>query len=61
MKNIEIETTTGARVLLNWDNVTYVKESNSQFKDKYREIHFANRKTTVATIETIDSLKEKLK
>mgnify|MGYP001265239413 FL=1 len=60
MKNIEIKTTTGARVLLNWDNVTYVKESNTQFQDKYREIHFANRKTTVATTETIDGLKEKL-
>ena len=60
MKNIEIKTTTGSRVLLNWDNVTYVKEAQTHFADGYREIHFANRKTTVSTQDTIDQLKEKL-
>ena len=60
MKNIEIKTTSGSRVLLNWDNVTYVKEAQSHFNDEYREIHFANRKTTVSTEDTIDQLKEKL-
>ena len=59
--NINIETTGGSTVLVNWDNVNFVQEAVSAFGSKpCTEIHFTNKKV-VGTFEMITSIENKLK
>ena len=59
--NINIETTGGSTVLVNWDNVNFVQEAVSAFGSKpCTEIHFTN-KEIVGTFEMISSIENKLK
>jgi hypothetical protein len=59
--NINIETTGGSTVLVNWDNVNFVQEAVSAFGSKpCTEIHFTNKKV-VGTFEMISSIENKLK
>jgi len=57
MKNIKLTTIADKTVLLNWDNVTYVKATSNHFGDNYSEIHLGEQvvdvKQTIAAIEDI--------
>ena len=40
--NVKLTTTHGKEVLVNWDNVSYVKGTASHFGDVYTEVYFSN-------------------
>ena len=59
--NINIETTAGSSVLVNWDNVNFVQEACSAFGSKpCTEIHFTNKKI-ISVFEKISDIENKLK
>lgn len=57
MKNIKLTTIADKTVLLNWDNVTYVKATSNHFGDNYSEIHMGDQivdvKETITAIEDV--------
>jgi hypothetical protein len=60
MNAITVKTTAGNTVLVNWNNVNYVRPTESYFGEKYNEIHFAGQHKVVSTTETIADIKKKL-
>jgi hypothetical protein len=44
MKKIRLKTTDSNReVIVNWDNVTYVRQTANHFGEPYVELHFTDR------------------
>ena len=64
MKNIELESMSGDKVLVNWDNVTHVTMPENYIMGQIGdmggalEVHFTNKRT-IYTIETMDNIKMK--
>jgi len=59
MKNIKINSMNDHLVLVNWENVHFVKETISAFGEPYREICFSNR-AIISTQETLQEIENKL-
>ena len=65
MKNIELENTSGDKVLVNWDNVTHVGMPQNYLMGQIGdmggclEVMFTNKRS-VLVIETMDEIKMKL-
>ena len=38
--NVKLTTTHGKEVLVNWDNVDYIRETTSHYSEVYTEVHF---------------------
>ena len=58
-KNITINDRDGKVILLNWDNVKFIRESSNYFNEIYSEIQFVSGKP-IDTNETIQQIKEKI-
>ena len=58
MKNIKLTTIADKTVLLNWDNVDYVKYTTSHFGDCYSEIHCGDQIIDVK--ESVEEIEGKL-
>ena len=58
MKNITLTNTgTGRELIVNWDNVDFVKETESVYGDAYVEVHFGDQYVDVKeTLEEIENL-----
>ena len=60
MKNISLTTNSGERkVLVNWDNVNFAKDTVSQFGDNYTEVNFG-RNHHIDVSETIKEVNKLL-
>jgi hypothetical protein len=56
--NIKIKNMSGKGfVLINWDRVDFVRETQSVYGDEYREIHIG--KKVLATKDTLEEIQEK--
>ena len=58
--NVKLTTTSGEReILLNWDNVDYVKSVANHFGDKYTEVHCGPKSLDVK--ESVEEIETKIK
>ena len=58
--NVKLTTTSGEReILLNWDNVDYVKSTANHFGDKYTEVHCGPKSLDVK--ESVEEIETKIK
>ena len=58
MKNITLTTVSDRELMINWDNVTFAKDTSSHFGDKYVEIHFGE--STIDVKESLEDIEQKL-
>ena len=57
--NVKLTTTHGKEVLVNWDNVSYVKGTASHFGDVYTEVHFG--KSSLDIKESVEEVEGAMK
>jgi len=57
--NVKLTTTMGEKkVLLNWDNVQFIKSTANHFGDKYTEVHCGMARIDVK--ETVEEIEAKI-
>jgi len=59
MKNVKLNTVNGKSVLVNWDNVNFVQDATSQWREGHHtEINCGDQ--TIDVVETIEEIESKL-